>query len=967
MVFYSSGIERRESKHLFLSLETQLISPRNMIQRKLLHQNDYIFSLACSSDFPQLVAIGFRSGRVIVFDFTSNSVFCDLKGHTEEVHAVKWHKNLLATSSRDKTIRVWKLPSGDLVKEMRIPSATKKISGHQKDRLWLTCQWVKSADKHTLRLVSGSYMGQMYLWEWKKANVNLKVNNPVLFQNGHTRPIFNILADSDHILFTISMDRKMIVWDLESRRMLSSIDGLGGYVYRVRSCPIETGTFAAGIGDNTIRVWKSDFSSNETVWKGIKSRVSCIAWCPTQIGLLAYGCEDGQIGVYDGSSKVTIQFGSNHRGFPVVALGFRQNEDQHEDASESLAKCISNQVMTLGSTAAPQTTRTLWSLSSNGVLLESDVDHPERTAVNITRRLEPLLTGRASISSFALSDSHLALGQTDGSVSMLSVDPLECMQSKLVHSKATSCITWRDASLFASASIDGTIVVHSNTLDTICRFEHTQASVHDLAWSNDLLATASSDGTAQVWNISTKTGIANYRNHQAPVSTVCWTDKPNHLITGGEDQAMRLWDYTGQGETTPPQRKSTTRSRKKQHSPMALDDIQRVLDKVPVASNASHQILVLADETHMSLKNECSRLEKEKKYSQAARVHLVNGDIVAALKLVVKHNVLSPEWLALAPLAGLETWMQMTRLYAKQLERKGDWSAAAGYYQSMGEIPTAIDCYMKGHLFVEALALAQIRYSESDPILIEIRMKWAQFLEDKGEYDWSARVYLAANEPTMGMNALMKSHDVAIRCTAMRMLKSYSREVEHEFITETIQMALETTEHRSILQKTLQELEFWSYLLVFIVSFPVDEDQPADLTRIPIALQKLWNSETEKSNLKWQQWFRALEMIPESVYDEVEEELRHFIYPKTYICHLSRSVIEWKRGYAISACECWIEALESTSTDQEALFQLMFPSGLSDETNYLQIDEPDTEDDIENLTYQFRCQLEKIQDIPMST
>ncbi|KAF0765554.1 hypothetical protein AaE_002976, partial [Aphanomyces astaci] len=57
-----------------------------------------------------IVAIGYRSGKLVVVDVTDGSIVTRFKGHDEEIHAVTWRPNnatadakpVLASSSRDK-------------------------------------------------------------------------------------------------------------------------------------------------------------------------------------------------------------------------------------------------------------------------------------------------------------------------------------------------------------------------------------------------------------------------------------------------------------------------------------------------------------------------------------------------------------------------------------------------------------------------------------------------------------------------------------------------------------------------------------------------------------------------------------------------------------------------------------------------------------------------------------------------
>lgn len=70
---------------------------------------------------PPCLLVGTKSPEAIVWQYNKATrrweVLHELKGHTDEVHSVAWAPNLgrsfhlVATASKDKTVRIWKLPT----------------------------------------------------------------------------------------------------------------------------------------------------------------------------------------------------------------------------------------------------------------------------------------------------------------------------------------------------------------------------------------------------------------------------------------------------------------------------------------------------------------------------------------------------------------------------------------------------------------------------------------------------------------------------------------------------------------------------------------------------------------------------------------------------------------------------------------------------------------------------------------
>ncbi len=93
-----------------------------------------------------------------------------------------------------------------------------------------------------------------------------------------------------------------MTWDTNAMKSVSSMTTLGGHVYAVQQSPFDPGRLAVGCGDNLLRLWNTE-AANATdcvvFWKSIQSRVRSLAWHPVSEELLAFGTEDGTVGMYD--------------------------------------------------------------------------------------------------------------------------------------------------------------------------------------------------------------------------------------------------------------------------------------------------------------------------------------------------------------------------------------------------------------------------------------------------------------------------------------------------------------------------------------------------------------------------------------------------------------------------------------------------------------------------------------------
>ena len=130
------------------------------------------------------------------------------------------------------------------------------------------------------------------------------------------------------------------------------------------------------------------------------------------------------------------------------------------------------------------------------------------------------------------------------------------------HTASVRAVAWSfpGEPNLASASSDKTVRTWAGTLelegiyspkDIVYRGH--SAGVNALAWSRDgkMIASASDDGTVQVWNAKDGSHVVTYRGHTGPVSAVTWlygfnnTGEISWLVSGGEDTTVQVWELSG--------------------------------------------------------------------------------------------------------------------------------------------------------------------------------------------------------------------------------------------------------------------------------------------------------------------------------------------------------------------------------------------------------------------------------------
>ncbi|KAM4727035.1 gem-associated protein 5 [Anableps anableps] len=563
-----------------------------------------IFCLTCSPHSWKSVAVGYKDGMIVLIDISKKGeVMQRLRGHDNEIHSLAWSPLIgedalytraedheatngvsageesgcfLASGSKDQTVRIWSTAKGKGVMTLKLPFLKRRGSAVDpavKERIWLNVHWPKG---RATQLVSSCFSGELAMWDLAKTGKQKwSLFGTSSEGQNHSRIVFNTssvqLQDGRELLISTSMDREIKCWDLNSLSCCWTLPTLGGHVYNLTFSPVGVGCLALGVGDNMIRVWNTLNSQNQydirSFWQGIKSKVTALAWHPKKEGSLAFGTDDGKVGIYDVfSSKPPQISGSYHRktvytlawGPPVPPLSFGAEGKQ----SYSLYSCAGEGVILQHEPAR-----------LNGEA--SDINKLIKDTNNIQHKLSP-----HTDLSWKPDGTVVAIGNEDGSIDVYQAPSLTLLCSIQQHHKIINTLRWHHDHgsppelhcLLASGSSNAVVYVHdlravienppeSPALLTepyrrLCG--HT-AKITSMAWSphhSGRLVTASYDGTAQVWDVLEEAAVSNYRGHTGYLLCVDWSPvDPDVIWTGGKDFTVQEWKVSEQEFTKPPKGK----------------------------------------------------------------------------------------------------------------------------------------------------------------------------------------------------------------------------------------------------------------------------------------------------------------------------------------------------------------------------------------------------------------------------
>eukprot|EP00736_Rhodelphis_marinus_P002929 Rmarinus@m.4982 len=221
----------------------------------------------------EIVACGCHDKRLRVYTCQGEVVHA-LSGHGDWVTGVSFgiDDNVLVSSSKDKTLRVWDRTKGDCLRVLK---------GHTAAVSSVDCSPVSS------HCVSGSSDGTLRLW-------NHNTGKCLRVFSGHTQAVTAAcFSPVGNELLSSSIDRTMRLWSAETGDCTRVFHGHNG---GISACCFGTDTFTliSGSVDKTIRLW--DRTSGEFISIETKSWVTSLA--ANQEGtLIALGAKDKTVKV----------------------------------------------------------------------------------------------------------------------------------------------------------------------------------------------------------------------------------------------------------------------------------------------------------------------------------------------------------------------------------------------------------------------------------------------------------------------------------------------------------------------------------------------------------------------------------------------------------------------------------------------------------------------------------------------
>jgi WD40 repeat protein len=261
---------------------------------------------------------------------------CALQGHTSFVYgvAISGDNLRIASSSGDKTIKIWDSDTGKLDQTLR------GHTGH------VTCVDLSMDGKV---LVSGGGKGDRTVNVWDLEDIHAPVVR--LRLTAHTDVVWAVKISPDGMkIASASLDKTVMIWSIQSGKQLLTFKGHKDKVYAIAWSP-DSKFVASGGRETCIFVWEAETGIKVREPLNAATSINCVAFDSTA-SMLVTGGFDNRVVVWELPKKDRAVVKYRMKG--------------HSDAVETVALSPDGQFIVSGSR---DDTLRVWDVATGKVLI----------------------------------------------------------------------------------------------------------------------------------------------------------------------------------------------------------------------------------------------------------------------------------------------------------------------------------------------------------------------------------------------------------------------------------------------------------------------------------------------------------------------------------------------------------------------------------------------------------------------
>jgi WD40 repeat protein/serine/threonine protein kinase len=491
---------------------------------------DAVESVSISPDGRHVLS-GSRDKTIRLWELSTGNCIRTLQGHTGPVSslAISPDSRYIVSGSWDKTLRLWELSTG---------SCIRTFEGHTDD---VSSVAISPDGRYVL---SAGWDKTLRLWE-------LSTGNCIRTFEGHTGGVSSVAISPDgRYVLSTGWDITIRLWELSTGNCIRTFRG---HTFVVNSVSISLdGRYAlSGSADKTIRIWEVSTGNCIRTFQRDIGEIEFVAFSSDGRYMLSGG-RDHTIRLWELSTGNCIRTLQGHTG-PVSSLAI--SPDSRYIVSGSWDKTL--RLWRLGGISErmpfiPVKPRGIMELNAdstrfNALISESNThlsfDKPKEA---YTKVIEAQQIPGYSQSSEAL-DLLYRIGMNGLRSGIRSGWHIRTFKghNKPVRSLAIS----PDGMYVMSGSIESIIRLWElSTGECIRTLQGHTSSVTSVSFSPDgrYAVSGSADNTIRIWELSTGECIGTLQGHTSSATSVSFSPDGEHALSGGSsfDKTLRLWELS---------------------------------------------------------------------------------------------------------------------------------------------------------------------------------------------------------------------------------------------------------------------------------------------------------------------------------------------------------------------------------------------------------------------------------------
>ena len=534
--------------------------------------------IAVRPSVDQLAVIA-GTNKVMLIDSDSGAEIRSFSGHSDRINAIAFNAEgtQMATSSLDKTVRIWSCEDGSMQFVLQhdswttglvfTPDGHRLITGRfangEAVRVWDT-QSGREVDSFSddgqsvfgvavspdgLRIASSGSNNTIFIRDSER-------NDPVRME-GNYKGVSRISFSSDSSrLISGGDDRTLRIWETATGREILNLHQLPRDVMNLAFVPF--GDKVIG-GSHTRELtvldgsqWEGDAPQPVTLTEH-QSPVLAVAFHPSESKIVS-GSRDGVILLSgaNGDERARYQIGGavfdlsfDLGGTHILSAGLTENDLATVDVWSPSLPSIRQTIVTGD--------REFW-----GARFSPDGRHAVIGGVRNVQVWEwrsQSLIGTIESShknfwklTFSPNGDYFATAHTDGVVLLWDTDPLVGSQEgRIIHQEGSTFFRpsfSHDSALLAVGDFEGNVtLLNTESGNEEFTFPSHGAFVSCVAFSPDgrILATGSADRTVRLWDASTREALKTFFGHEALINCLAFSSDSSRLASSSADQTVKIW------------------------------------------------------------------------------------------------------------------------------------------------------------------------------------------------------------------------------------------------------------------------------------------------------------------------------------------------------------------------------------------------------------------------------------------